>query len=487
MKNIFVIAFSITISTFCIKAQHKPFQESLNMFGNDPSMQNASWGFCLMNCNTGQVISEANSNISLTPASTLKLVTTIAALKLLGKDYRYKTKLEYEGNIDLANGILYGNLIITGGGDPTLNSEHFKKNDDKQLTDKWAKILKEKGIKRIEGSIIADETIFEKNPVPSGWIWADIGNYYGAGAYGLSYNDNLYKINFQSKQAGGKTQILSTDPPLPYINFINEVTAGGTEDNAYIYGAPYTNYRYISGTIPPDKNNFVVKGSLPDPAWFCAQSLLTSIKNIGISVSGYAVTLKGLKEGEPYKERERKTLYTHYSPPLDSIVFITNTISNNLYVEHLLKTLSMEKNGKGTLEGGIKEVGSLFEKLGIDRKGFFMEDGSGLSRSNAITTKQLTQLLRLISTDSIFTSLYNSLPIAGKTGTLSTFLKNSKAENNMRAKSGSMERIRAYSGYYNNSRGELMSFTLIINNYNGSSSEIKKKIEILFISMVEML
>src|ERR1019366_3057410 len=165
-----------------------------------------------------------NSNISLVPASTLKIVTTSAALTLLGNDFKFETKLQYDGIFDTLTGTINGNLYIVGGGDPTLESEYFKdEKDSLTTTDRWAELLKKKGIKKITGAVIGDASVFDDNVIPPQWIWADIGNYFGAGACGLTYHDNKYTLYFKSGATGSKAIIKKTMPFIDSLKMVNTV------------------------------------------------------------------------------------------------------------------------------------------------------------------------------------------------------------------------------------------------------------------------
>ncbi|MES2138956.1 MAG: D-alanyl-D-alanine carboxypeptidase/D-alanyl-D-alanine-endopeptidase [Bacteroidota bacterium] len=453
----------------------------------DEALKHAVWSICVMPLKKDTILAEYNSNISLIPASTLKIVTTGAALSMLGGDFKFETKLQYDGVFDTITGILKGNLYIVGGGDPTLESEYFKdKKDSLSTTDKWAELLKKKGIKKIEGAIIGDAGIFDDNILPAQWIWADIGNYFGAGASGLSYHDNKYTLYLKSGAIGSKTVITKTTPEIDGLQMINNVSSGGNDDNAFIYGAPYSYYRQIQGTIPANKNNYEVEGSIPDPALFCAQSLESSLKKMGIKITKKPTTVRVLKEADEYLFSNKYTLYKHYSPTLNEIVYWTNFKSNNLYAEHLLKYIAYKKDGIGRENEGTEIITAFWKNKGVDVNGFFMNDGCGLSRSNVITTKTEAQILRLMAKDKNFKAYYRSFPIAGKIGPLDNFCEGTSAKDNLCAKSGYITRARGYAGYVKNKKGEMLCFSLLANNYECTPPEMKKKLEKLMIAIAEM-
>ncbi len=482
------------IPAFCVLLLHpvlfsqtnKKIMDEIQNLNADNAMKHAVWSICVMPVKKDTILYEYNSTISLIPASTMKIATTGAALSLLGKDFMFETKLQFDGTLDTATGTIQGNLYITGGGDPSLESDYFKKeHDSTTILQRWAAILKSKGIKKITGAVIGDAGIFDDNITPAEWVWGDMGNYYGAGAGGLSYHDNKYTLYFNSGAAESKTSITKMKPEIKELQLNNSVIARGTEDDAYIYGAPYQYYRTIQGTIPANKKNYEVDGALPDPALFCAQEFTKALLNKGISVAKKATTVRELKDNKTFSKSDKHTLYINFSPTLDSIVHFTNLKSINLFAESMLKYMSYQKSDYGTETGGTTIVMDFWKSKGVDVSGFFMNDGCGLARSNVMTTKTQTQLLRVMAKDKNFNIFYNSLPVAGKPGSLGGMCTGTFADNNLHAKSGYMNRAKGYAGYVKNRKGEMLCFSLLANNYDCTPTEMKKKLEKLLIAIAE--
>lgn len=451
----------------------------LQNWKNDKDLKNASIGFSVLDAKTSSVVAEYNSHLSLIPASTLKIVTTGAALGILGKDYRYETKIFYTGTFNRESGVLNGNLIIYGSGDPGLQSEYFVK-DSSLITEKWAKILKDKGLKEIKGQIIGDASYFER-AIPDSWIWSDIGNYFGAVPCGLSFMDNKFKIIYKSKENGSKAEVTRVFPQ--YLNHAITVTsnviAKGNEDQAFVYGDPFAFTKEVRGQIPPGKTNFEVEASLPDPALLCAEMLCSSLIRIGIICDPKTVSSEYKKNDSIAK---RQLMYTHLSPTLDQLVFYTNIKSNNHYCETFLRTL-----GKGNAAEGLEVVKNYWQKRGLDVTEIFMSDASGLSRANTITTAFQSTLLCKIYRDSLnFKTFNSSLPVAGKSGSMSNIGKGTYIENNMRAKTGYINRARGYCGYVKSKSGKDLAFSVMFNNYNCSPKEAKNKIEKFLITLGEI-
>ncbi|MFI5148737.1 MAG: D-alanyl-D-alanine carboxypeptidase/D-alanyl-D-alanine-endopeptidase [Bacteroidia bacterium] len=430
---------------------------------DDPDFQHGVWSLCVLDVKKDCVLAEYNSGIGLVPASSLKVVTTGAAIALLGENYRYETKIQYDGLYDSINGILYGNLYIKGSGDPTLGSKYFLKEKDTVSTLwKWTHLLQSKGIRKIEGSVIADPMLFDVNTIPETWIWGDMGNYYGAGAGGLNYRDNLYSVYFQSKNEGDSVQISKIVPAIPHLQLYNYVRAAGTKDNAYIYGVPYDPFHFVTGSIPARRTDYTVDGAMPDPAWYCAYELDSVMRKSGIQILGKPLSLREIRLLNKDEKKHRQTLFSEYSPRLGDIIWWTNKKSVNLFAESMLKTLALRRSGVGAEGAGTDAVTAFWTGKGVNLKGFYMNDGCGLSRWNSITARQFTAILRVATRDPGFKSFYKSFPEYNST---------------IVAKGGYITRVRSYTGYATKRNGELLAFSIIANNYDCSPVDARKKLE----------
>lgn len=442
-------------------------------------LKSASIGYCVMEAGTSSVIGEYNAHQMLIPASTLKVVTTSAALGLLGNTFRYETRLMYSGTLDQQTGLLTGNLVIVGSGDPTLQSEFFQ-HDSSRVTDAWAKALQQKGIRALRGRIVADASCFERT-IPSNWIWGDIGNYFGAAPCGLSYADNKFSIVYNSGAAGSTASVSGISPN--YLNTTlavsSEVKAYGSEDEAYVYGDPYSYTRRVAGSIPPNRKNYSVDAALPDPALLCAEQLYLSLSRQGISCAATSVvaTYTPAEVNGPLQ-----LLYTHYSPTLDNIVLYTNLKSNNLYCESLLLTL-----GNGKRNAGLDAVKRYWEQRGLDVSELYMSDGSGLARANTASPYLFCQLLSKMYRDSLHYRVFNSsLPVAGKSGSMANIGKGTFIEQNLRAKTGYIHRARGYCGYLKTKSGKNLAFSILFNNYNCSAKEAKFELEKFMVALGDL-
>jgi serine-type D-Ala-D-Ala carboxypeptidase/endopeptidase (penicillin-binding protein 4) len=477
----FFILFFITISFSQTKQELN--QKIIELSSTD-ALRHGQWGVYAEYSDTGEEIISLNKNYSLAPASVLKVLTSSAALEILGEDYRFETIMYHDGEIS-AGGILNGNIYIAGGGDPTLGSNAVNGSLSlPELINFWIENLKRNKIEKIEGNIFADDFLFEGNAVPDYWPWIDMGNYYGAGTSALSINDNLYHLYFKpGKLEGDVAQPIRTEPAIDGLTFNNYMKTGkaGSGDNGYIYLAPGHYNGILRGTIPAGVNEFSIKGSIPNPPLFAAQYFRASLIEKGIEVTGKAEVLNNKVEYD-----ETKKIVSVFSPPLKYIVYIVNKKSNNHYTEQLLMMLSAKKEGTATREKSLKYLKEFISGNNIPAGGLDLYDGSGLSRTNKITANMMGKLLSFMTKQKSFTSLYNSLGIAGDKDDIS-FFKNfgsgTSIEHNARIKSGSINGVRSHSGYIKNKNGRLISFSLIANNFSGRSSEINnihvKVLEIL--------
>ena len=485
LKHITLLILFIC-SSASVQAQHKTnsIDIAISALAKDSSLKNASISFVVKDLDSSVIISDYNPNLSLPSASTMKVVTTAAALDILGSYLKFETKIMYDGYID-SNNVLQGNIYIKGGGDPTLGSKYFKEKYGLFLSS-WVDQIAKLGIDSIAGSVIGDASLFSDEYVASTWSWGDIGNYYGAGVSGLTIYDNTLEFEFSSGPlAHDSTFVDCFYPYSPDLIIDNKVKASNTKkDLAYIYGGPNNPTRTITGTIPKGQVGYLVKGSTHEPAYVTAFELESALWEYGVSVGGNATTIRRMKSSGNYFASERKAIFITKSPTVGQIVYWTNLISNNLYAEHLLKHIGVKKYVDGSVFSSTLAVTKYWSSKGIDMTGFYMNDGSGLSRSNAITASQLVEVLAYMKLKSKYSkSFLSSLPVAGKTGTLRSIGKKTKIAGNLKAKSGTMTRIKSYAGYVKSVSGRNLVFAIVINNHNCTSFQIKKKLEIVMVAL----
>lgn len=473
----FLLRFFLPVTAQNVSAVFRAFQQNIEL-------QNASIGMMAVDLTTGDTILAHNIKTSLPSASTAKLFSTASALELLGGDFKPVTKIYFDGKID-TNQILNGNLWIRGGGDPTLGSKYFSSPENRtQFLSEIVQLLKKQGIQKINGNLIVDASEFGYEGNPDNWTWSDIGNYYGAGFSGINLLDNTVELHFKtSRQIGGKTTITSTFPVIEDLKIQNYVTAEkSNKDNAYIYGAPYSNERFVTGSIPYNREKFIVKGSVPDTELLLGQLLSKELKKQSISIEGSIQTGRKMNlKSNDNSYQNRTFLFSLEGKTIREIVNLTNEKSINLFAESLVHLIGKNRHQSklGTNKNGIKVIDNYW-KSKINTTGLFLNDGSGLSRSNAISPSHFVELLTWMEKNENGKIFRKSLPISGETGTLKSLCKKQTAHGRVFAKSGTMRRIKSYAGYIDSSTGKRIAFAIIVNNYSGGSSNLRRKMEPIF-------
>ena len=483
MKHFVFVSLAYLLLNF-VSAQTS-LQKAIDALSKDQDLKHAGFGVCVIDVESGKIIAQNEMDKSLIPASSLKVVTTATALAKLGDDFKFKTELQYDGSLG-SDGILNGNLYIKGYGDPTLGSDKFDKAIPvEKLMTEFVDAIQKAGIKQINGKVVGDASFFSSSVNGRTWLWEDLGNYYASGAWGLNILENKYYLNFQQNpKIGEQPKILNTDPSIPNLYLINEVNSAESNsgDNAYIFGSPYSYTRFVRGTIPVGKGTFTIKGAIPDPPFFAAHLLVNALEEAGISTSKRATSQFQLEQEDATKTK-RKTIHTHYSPSLKEIAIQTNLESVNLYCESMLRYLAVSAKSSGS-ENGLEIIKDFWKEKGLDVDGLYLEDGSGLSPYNSVSSFHLAKILQLIAKEKkLFNSFNESLPIAGRSGTLKYMLKGTAAENKIRAKSGGMKRVRSYTGYARAKNGKLLSFSIIANHFSCSSRDMRRKIEKIMLEL----
>ncbi|RUT73551.1 D-alanyl-D-alanine carboxypeptidase/D-alanyl-D-alanine endopeptidase [Ancylomarina longa] len=466
---IFIMIAFWGVSCSAQKSSPRKIQEFVQEFVSDSNFYTAGIGIVISDVESGKILAHNQAHLGLIPASTQKLITTTTALELFGAHYQFTTNIETDGSIT-KQGVLTGNIIIHGNGDPTLGSKYFypEKNAIASL---FVKQLREKGIKSIDGNIIIDDT-YLKASIPPSWIWEDIGNYYGAIPHGINYLDNLYTLYFKSGKPGNLTQITRTDPPQLDLQFENKVISSAeNRDLAYIFGGNISNQRIIEGSIPKNKTDFAVKGAMLSPKTYLLEDLEKACMKSNITIQHRII-----------KAQIKTPLFEFNSPELKEIVRITNQKSVNLFADHLLFEIGHSKLGEADWETGIKAIKYYWKEKGLSTNFIRLCDGSGLSHYNLVTAQFFDQLLRYMYKSKLRNEFISSLPVAGKSGTLKYFGKNTPLEGKWKSKTGSMTGVRTFCGYISNKKGKVLAVTILINNYTSLHS-LNNKLQKLLIQL----
>ena len=451
-----------------------------------PYMRGASFSLVVKDVQEGRTVYSYDTDRLQSPASVLKTVATATALEILGEDYRYPTTLEYDGILE--NGTLEGNLYIKGSGDPSLGSSHFAPGQNKFLST-WIAALQKAGIKHITGSVISDESIFDTEGVSIKWLREDMGNYYTPGSYGISIFDNMYKLSLQTGAAGTRPVLKGTEPDIPFIRFKNYLKAAPvSSDSAYIIGAPLDDVRYLYGVLPANREAYVLKGDIPDPALYLARYLTDQLQQKGIRVDGSPSCYRIEVEENRWKKGERKEIVTTYSPTLREIASVCNHVSHNLYADALVKTVGLQYKPRrnemiSSFGRGVQVVKEYWEKKGLDVFPLRMNDGSGLAPADKVSAGFMGELLVYMATESAVSDAFiASLPQAGIEGSVRNFLKGSKLQGKARLKSGGITGVRSYAGYITKD-GKTYAVAVFSNNYSCPMSRMTRALEKLLLQL----
>lgn len=451
-----------------------------------PYMRGVSFSLVVKDVQEGRTVYSYDTDRLQSPASVLKTVATATALEILGEDYRYPTTLEYDGILE--NGTLEGNLYIKGSGDPSLGSSHFAPGQNKFLST-WIAALQKAGIKHITGSVISDESIFDTEGVSIKWLREDMGNYYAPGSYGISIFDNMYKLSLQTGAAGTRPVLKGTEPDIPFIRFKNYLKAAPvSSDSAYIIGAPLDDVRYLYGVLPANREAYVLKGDIPDPALYLARYLTDQLQQKGIRVDGSPSCYRIEVEENRWKKGERKEIVTTYSPTLREIASVCNHVSHNLYADALVKTVGLQYKPRrnemiSSFGRGVQVVKEYWEKKGLDVFPLRMNDGSGLAPADKVSAGFMGELLVYMATESAVSDAFiASLPQAGIEGSVRNFLKGSKLQGKARLKSGGITGVRSYAGYITKD-GKTYAVAVFSNNYSCPMSRMTRALEKLLLQL----
>lgn len=456
MKKVF---FLILISLFFMALSTSDF---VNDWLLSELFKPASMSIAVYDLEKDEYLIEENSEKVLTAASTQKLITTAIALHSLPTDYQFETKLAHTGTI--RDGVLRGDIYIFPNFNPTLGNKRFNR-DLSEITGSISKWLLKNKIKVIQGIKVIDSTM-NIETLPRTWIWEDIGNYYGANPCGTVLNENVLELYFESGQSGNQTKIVKTVPDLPLLKIENRVKASTlNKDLAYCFGGPYERGLVVEGTIPANRRKYKVKAALQRPQRALSYLVFNELKNAGL-------TIKGKYGAHSIPKKKSKQFAVIKSPSVNEIVKKTNYKSVNILAENLLQNSYHFSKSKKDMNAWVKWY--LETKMEVGVAGMQIKDGSGLSKFNAVSSKQIVQVLIKMKNNKAFKE---SLPVAGKSGTVRSFLKNSKSNAYIQCKSGSMTGVRSYAGYIRNKSGKTFAFSIIVNNADGSGKDIQVKME----------
>lgn len=472
----------------CIFLYSSGFAQNTNTidtFINSSGFENASIGFCVKDLSGNEIVS-INKNTSLTPASTLKVLTSATALEVLGDKYTFRTTLAVNINNPQQ-------LIIHGYGDPTLGSEYIGRDSDNFLKD-WINQIKKQFSTGQPIEILIKDDYFGYSGVSSKWLKEDLGNYFAAGAYGISIYDNSYRLYFNTTDTESAPMIIKTQPQMPDMEFLNMLKLNySNQDNGYINGETFSNFRTLVGDIPAKRSSFSIKGDIPNPGLMLGKILTSKLQEEGYSVEKVE-TSREKYYAELYNSfgtivPEENVFYTYNSPTLKEIIRVVNEKSNNHYTEHLIRTIGRTLGDKNiytdALTEGITQTSLFWDNKGISTTSLRMYDGCGLAPSDGISAQMLCDILVYMKSKSKYSNTFTeSLPTAGKEGTVRNVLKGTRLEGKVIMKSGSIANVQCFAGYYQDGDKQY-AFSIMVNNYNASRKQVVKSIEDILLKYLQ--
>jgi serine-type D-Ala-D-Ala carboxypeptidase/endopeptidase (penicillin-binding protein 4) len=461
-------------------------QQRLTQVVSQPKYASALWGIKIVSLDSGKTVFEHNSQKLFSPASNSKLYTVALALERLGPEFRIRTSV-YAAAKPNPEGVLEGDLILYGRGDPTLNAR-LHEGDVLKALEPLVSGLTNAGVRRIAGDLVADQSFFRGPEFGSGWAWDDMENYYGAEISALTINDNTVQMAVKPAAQPRQPCELILSPPTTYLVISNrtETVEKGLRRVLAVYRPLNENIVYVSGQVPVDDPGRNEDVTMHNPAGFFAILFKQALARYGIEVDGRLRTVNWLdRQSERLNCDELVELAHMESPPLSDIAREVQKPSQNLYADLLLaqvgeRVRSSSSRREPTSEMlGIEELNKLMGELGIARGDVLFEEGSGLSRNNLTTPRATIRLLQYMAGRKCAAAYTNALPIAGVDGTLRNRMKGTPAAGNVRAKTGTLRWANSLSGYVTTAAGEHWAFCLMLNRYQdvGAASSARAEID----------
>jgi D-alanyl-D-alanine carboxypeptidase/D-alanyl-D-alanine-endopeptidase (penicillin-binding protein 4) len=507
-----LLSFIFLLAAPLLAAPVKTLPDRVAAVLSAPDLAQGFWGIEVVSLATGKTLYSQNADKLFTPASNTKLFTTAAALALIGPDYKFRTTVETTGTLD-RYGRLNGDLVLVGHGDPNLSGRELpydlktQRNDDPiQALESLADTLVQKGVKFVDGDIVADDSYFAFERYGEGWsqddlVWAD-----GAPVSALTINDNTVFVNILPADRPGEKAFVSVKPFAEYYRLDNRVitTPAGTARKFFVNREPGSTVLTLWGNMPLDDSGANEALAIEDPAEFAAGLFRQLLEKRGIIVYGrqrthhtelatlstFSVTATAPSHGgsdgqpRPLKTDQPITLASYESKPLLQDVRVINKVSQNLHAEILLRLLGRERGNAGTIEAGLEVLRGFLTQAGISSDQYVFFDGSGLSRQNLVTPHAIVQLLRYSSAQPWGTDYKATLPVAGVDGSLTDRLTSPHVQKRVLAKTGSLGGVKALSGFATTGSGEVLAFSILSNNFNLPSRRMTDAIDQLIQAIV---
>lgn len=460
MKKLLLILFSLT----SIITNAQDLHPAVKAFVDAPGLHNAGVGILIKDVETEEIVAEYRRNTNLIPASITKLITTATALEVFSDTFKFETKVVMEGHLS-KDSTLHGNIYVVGGGDPSIASKYNKLPND--FFSNAANAVRTAGIKKVDGAVIGDASLYAQCAQMPIWLVEDIGTYYAPTPSAICAYDNMIRIYVNNSTEDSIAKVVNTVPKtnLLDVKIINK-------DTPYrIMSTDYSWNKTIEGPFAVGKVQ-EIQSENPEPALFVADAIEQELKDSGVAFTKNASTTR---IDQFMKSDSCKLLYTHYSAPLSEICRATNYNSINLYAENIFLHLGLRNSYTSSYPKSISSSFGWWNAHGVNAKGVYQVDGSGLSMKNAINPNFFVDMLIYMKKKSkFFPAFYASLPTCGVNGTVKSFLANTPLKGKAHFKSGSMERVQNYAGYVEHN-GKTYAVCLMVNNFSCQRGELRVK------------
>jgi D-alanyl-D-alanine carboxypeptidase/D-alanyl-D-alanine-endopeptidase (penicillin-binding protein 4) len=445
---------------------------SIDAFIAQPRFAAANWGIAVVSLDSGRTLYVHHADQLFQPASTTKLFTTALALSTLGPDYRIPTQVLAKD--DIRTGQLDGPLLLYGMGDPTLGADASTAD----WADQLATQLAARGLRKVTGDLIADDTYFQSPAMGSGWEAIDLQSWFGMPTSALSVDDNLVGIAISPGRSADAPAQVAFDATDAAPTLANDMTTGAARgrNDINLYRAPGSGTLHVFGSIAAGSPMLNYKLAMVDPAHVAGQRLFDALGRHGIHVDGMVRAVHWPQSDAAYREGSA-VLAQVLSPTVAQILHQGLKRSQNLYMQNLLLAVGARTQADAmqqpspptgfitTEAWGIRALRGLLERIGVPAQASLIEEGSGLSRRDLATPETMTRLLSFLAAQPYAQVVYDAVPLAGVDGTLQWRMRKTPAENNVRAKTGSMSRVHCLAGYVTSASGERLAFAIMLNNY----------------------
>jgi len=457
------------------------------LIASSPVARTGFWGIQIVDLANGRTLFEMNRDHFFVPASNAKLFTTSLALIRLRADFTFQTRVLAESEAD-AGGRIQGSLRLVGGGDPNLSARAIPyrvgpaTGDPLAAIEELADQVAARGVKRIDGDVVGDDTWYVWEPYAAGWAIDDPRSDDGPPISALTINDNTFTLRIHPGAAVGDLASLTLNPPGEFFRLDNRVRTveGGAERRIHIERVPGSLDARLWGTIPLQDRGEDLQLGIEDPALYAAEALRRALEQRGIAVSGRAAAehrfpseVADLVQAPETLAPEGIELARHTSAPLFEDLRITDKVSQNLHAELALRAVARTRRNIGSFEAAREEMKTFLSEVGIEPGAYNLLDGSGLSRLNLVTPAAVVKLLRYMYKSPEREHWISLLPIGGQDGTLRTRFSESPAAGHIHAKTGSLSHVSALSGYIERPGGRWVAFSILVNNYHGPTADVR--------------